>query len=111
MTFDEYIDVERFEDAVPSWIDAHSLLDVCRTVWDDSRALHDGLPDGWADAPPPDGSFFYARHDRMNATMTFRVGDNLFYFGEDILEDGRPLSDMPDSTEYWGPLPNPEDHT
>lgn len=62
----------------------------------------------WQNEPPPNGSFFYVRHYRMNPTMGMRVGDRLVLFGESVVQAGRYFGEMPEGTEYWGPLPEPE---
>jgi len=55
----------------------------------------------WKDEPPQDGTFAYVRHDRMNPTMAFRLGDRLYYFGENPVDhDGRTVEGMPESTQY-----------
>lgn len=59
----------------------------------------------WQDTPPEPGNFFYVRHERMNPTMAFRLGSEIFYFGEDIISDGREIENLPDSTEYK-PVPS-----
>lgn len=59
------------------------------------------------ESPPESGSFFYVSHDRMSPTMALRLGDDIFFFGESVLQDGRSVDDLPDSTVYWGPLPSP----
>ena len=61
----------------------------------------------WQDEVPEDGSFFYVRHSRMNPTMAFRLGDDIIFFGESPIQGGRSPEDLPDDTEYWGPLPEP----
>lgn len=59
------------------------------------------------DEPPEGGTFFYVRHDRMNPTLAFRLGDDIIFFGEDPIRDARLIEELPASTEYWGPLPEP----
>jgi hypothetical protein len=63
----------------------------------------------WSQASPESGKFFFTRHDRMAPTMSLRLGDEIFYFGEDLIDkdQGRKIKDMPPSTEYTGSIPTP----
>jgi hypothetical protein len=65
----------------------------------------------WSSVPPKGGSFFFVRHDRMNPTMAFRLGNEIFYFGEDLIKgsDTRYLQDLPESTEFTTAIPTPKD--